>query len=383
MASLSSSAAPSHPVIFTTQTPYALPSQKFMIPLDWKRYQLSQLINKALDLPKPIPFDFLVHGEILRVSLLEWRAEKGVGEEDTLEIEYFESVMPPQRMSELPHEDWVSSVSCRIPQHFLTASYDGHLRLFDYSQNLVLDASVHQSPITSVCVVPSSSSDTESRILASSSHDLTACLTRISLNSESSTASTIASLHLHTSPLSSISTDASGSHLLTSSWDGLIGVWDTSVPDDHQVNLERNDDRKKRRKTASTNIKRKAPIAVLKSHTARVSKALFATGELAKGKAYSCGFDSTVRTWDVESGVCVNTIVSLIPHCLNPKLNIFRRIRTSLSVRCSISLKPPTERPSRRIHRPYCVHLRPSCFVPLVLHRHYDAPRDSILHFHI
>jgi ribosome biogenesis protein YTM1 len=39
-----------------------------------------------------------------------------------------------------------------------------------------------------------------------------------------------------------------------------------------------------------------------------VSKALFAAGEHAKGKAYSCGFDSTVRTWDVESGVCINTI---------------------------------------------------------------------------
>ena len=51
-----------------------------MIPLDWKRYQLSQLINKALDLPKPIPFDFLVHGEILRTTLWEWRTEKGVGE---------------------------------------------------------------------------------------------------------------------------------------------------------------------------------------------------------------------------------------------------------------------------------------------------------------
>lgn len=51
-----------------------------MIPLDWKRYQLSQLINKALNLPKPIPFDFLVHGEILITSLCEWRAEKGVGE---------------------------------------------------------------------------------------------------------------------------------------------------------------------------------------------------------------------------------------------------------------------------------------------------------------
>jgi WD40 repeat protein len=127
---------------------------------------------------------------------------------------------------------------------FVTALYDGHLRLFDYSQNLILDASLHQAPITSVCVAPFLSSDTESRILVSSSHDLTACLTHISLNSEIPTASTVASLHPHTSPLSSISTDVSGSHLLTSSWDGLIGVWDTSIPDDHQVNSERGDDRK-------------------------------------------------------------------------------------------------------------------------------------------
>lgn len=45
-----------------------------------------------------------------------WHAEKGVGEEDTLENEYFESVMPPHRVFELPHEDCESSVSCRIPQ---------------------------------------------------------------------------------------------------------------------------------------------------------------------------------------------------------------------------------------------------------------------------
>lgn len=36
-------------------------------------------------------------------------------QEETLEIEYFESVMPPQRMSALPHEDWVASISCQLP----------------------------------------------------------------------------------------------------------------------------------------------------------------------------------------------------------------------------------------------------------------------------
>lgn len=68
------------PVVFTTQTTYLLPAQKFMIPTTWKRYQLSQLVNKALSLTTPIPFDFLVRGEILRGSLAEWCHEKGVGE---------------------------------------------------------------------------------------------------------------------------------------------------------------------------------------------------------------------------------------------------------------------------------------------------------------
>lgn len=71
---------PSHPVVFTTQTQYPLPTQKFMIPASWKRYQLSQLVNKALSLLKHVPFEFLVRGEILRGSLAEWCAEKGVAE---------------------------------------------------------------------------------------------------------------------------------------------------------------------------------------------------------------------------------------------------------------------------------------------------------------
>ncbi|KAG2355190.1 hypothetical protein BDR07DRAFT_1474154 [Suillus spraguei] len=186
-----------------------------MIVLDWKR---CQLINKALDLPKPILFDFLVHGKVLRT--IRWS-----------EIEYFKNVIPPQRMSELPHEDWVSSVSC--------------------------------PPITSVCVSPSV--ETESRTLASSSRNFTACLTCIIFGLRGFN---VTSLHLHTSPLSSVSDD-----------DGLIGVWDTSIPNDHQ-----------RRKTAPANIKQKAPVTVLIAHRTCV-----------KREAYSCGLDST-------SGVCINTI---------------------------------------------------------------------------
>ncbi|CAL1710359.1 unnamed protein product [Somion occarium] len=287
-----------------------------MIPASWKRYQLSQLVNKALSLPKPIPFDFLVRGEILRTTLGEWCAEKGIGEEETLEIEYFESIMPPQRMSSLPHEDWVSSVSSRLSSHFLTASYDGQLRVFDYSQKLLRTVPLHDAPTTSLAIIPSDLAGfaENTHLIASASHDLTAHLTKLSLSDSSDLPShqILASLHLHTAPLSSISANTSGKHLLTASWDGLIGLWDTLVPSSDEVPLEepQGGERKKRRKlgdSENSKPKRKAPLNVLKSHTARVSRALFAP---SGNQAYSTGFDSTIRTWDVENGVCLSTITA-------------------------------------------------------------------------
>lgn len=121
----------SQAVVFTTRTSYTIPSQTYMLPNSWKRFQLSQLINKVLSLLQPVPFDFLVRGELLRGSIAEWCTERGVGEvnwpvdslkrvadcvllsqEETLEIEYIEATIPPQRAATLPHDDWVASISC-------------------------------------------------------------------------------------------------------------------------------------------------------------------------------------------------------------------------------------------------------------------------------
>jgi ribosome biogenesis protein YTM1 len=153
--------------------------------------------------------------------------------------------------------------------------------------------------------VPSTSTD--SHLIATASHDLTAQLTEINLESTEKT-KPLASLHLHTAPLSAVSSNSSGSQILTASWDGLVGLWDTLVPDSDEVPEPAAGDRKKRRKIEGTKPKRKAPLMVLKSHTARVSGAVFNDEKTA----YSCGFDSTVRAWDLEHGVCSSTIVSFV-----------------------------------------------------------------------
>lgn len=201
--------------------------------------------------------------------------------------------------------------------HLLTASYDGHIRAFDYSKNETVSSHVHNAPVTGLSVIPLQTYDeSSSYTIATSSQDLTAVIHRLRLSSDetSSRTQSLATLHLHTAPLSSIAANSSGSHLLTSSWDGLIGLWDMVIPPTDEVPEPESymREKKKRRKIQDDPRPcRKAPTSVLKSHTSRVSKVVFGQ-QKGTNIAYSCGFDSTVRVWDTEMGVATQTIVSLL-----------------------------------------------------------------------
>ena len=48
------------------------------LPIRFSRYELSKLVNEALGLENPIPFDFIVDGKLLRVSLSEYMSEHGI-----------------------------------------------------------------------------------------------------------------------------------------------------------------------------------------------------------------------------------------------------------------------------------------------------------------
>ena len=114
MAANADSSAPSHPVIFKTSTKHVLPPSKYLVPATWGRFQLSQLVNKALSLPTPTPFDFLINGELLHGTIKGWCEERGIQEEETLELEYFESLMPPKHLGSFEGDNWVGSIDCRL-----------------------------------------------------------------------------------------------------------------------------------------------------------------------------------------------------------------------------------------------------------------------------
>jgi len=153
--------------------------------------------------------------------------------------------------------------------------------------------------------------DQEQVLVVTASHDRTAQISRVSLDGPRTTSTPLATLHLHDAPVADVASSPDGENILTAGWDGLIGLWSVGIPETDEVPLETiaAPERKKRRKVQEdgSSVKTKAPSAVLRSHTARVSAVGFSAA--AGGNAVSCGFDSTVRTWDVERGLCSHTIV--------------------------------------------------------------------------
>ncbi|KAG8912666.1 ribosome biogenesis protein ytm1 [Tulasnella sp. 417] len=316
-----------HPVVLVTRTQYVIPTEKYMIPATWRRFHLSQLINKVLALAQPVPFDFIVNGEMLRTSLGDWCLTKGIEEEETLEIEYIESVLPPERVSSMPHPDWVSSISCEQKGYLFTGSYDSTVRLYNDGQQLLHTIGGHSGPISSICLIPPASAPTSSGsevLVASASYDTTARIVSVPLSlpnpddMDPPYPKPLASLCLHTSAVSSIAANASGRNLLTGGWDTFVGVWSTEIPEadevDEVVYPTFDADRKKRRKVSKKDPNgsvRKAPQTVLKSHTNRVSSVRWSPLDKVEANvAYSCGWDFTVRCWDVEAGVCTSTLTA-------------------------------------------------------------------------
>ncbi|GAA5907059.1 hypothetical protein JCM6882_005158 [Rhodosporidiobolus microsporus] len=303
----------------TKDAAYQIPPAKFLVPASWRRFHLSELINKVLENDSPIPFDFLIDQTLLRSSLGAYCAATGTSEEVVLEVEFLPSTLPPQLESTQPSEDWVSDVSVSVRGALLTASYAGTLSL--QSSDLPAPSSLtfagHDLSVLSACYVPHPSGSEDTRWIASGGMDRVGrvweyTIPPVSLTSETPlpTPQTLYTLSLHQAPISSVrsrplpssSTAATSSpHLLTAGWDGIIGLWDlTPGVNEGEADVE-DGDRKKKRRRQSTTVVNKTPITVLQGHTGKVSRAVFARNDATT--AYSAGWDHSVRSWDLAVGM--------------------------------------------------------------------------------
>lgn len=72
----------------------------------------------------------MVEGTLLRTTLHEHFADKGLSVEKVVVIEYIPVILPPKTKKSQVHDDWISAVNGRSSV-LLTASYDGIVKGWD------------------------------------------------------------------------------------------------------------------------------------------------------------------------------------------------------------------------------------------------------------
>lgn len=131
----------------------------------------------------------------------------------------------------------------------------------------------------------------------------------------------IMTLHLHSEPVSSLTVSRDYQHVLTTGWDGLLGLFelptaDRPLEESHDLPAEPTSylpgqNRKKRKIGASketSNLNpgwRKQPLQVLRGHSGRVTSSVWDKSD--HSKCWSVGWDGSVRGWEAESGVMEST----------------------------------------------------------------------------
>lgn len=281
---------------------------------------MSTLVNRLLSTEQPIPFEFLINGQFLRTSLDDFLTENGISAETTLNVEYVRALIPPAHVASFEHDDWVSSLdllSTTSPagkwdsaslqagqDRLLSGSYDGLLRIFNTSQEL-LATSVspseggHAAPVKAVKFLGSNR-------LVSSSLDRTVRLWDYSGDSILPTLE----LYGHTASVDSLAVHAPSSRILSASSDHTVGLFaatKSSAPSapSNLIPLPSTKRRKLSAPNPSKTVSQRGALALLSGHSAPVSDVTFKPDDPTV--AYSTSWDHSLKTWDLTTQSCVDT----------------------------------------------------------------------------
>ncbi|KAJ1915973.1 ribosome biogenesis protein ytm1 [Mycoemilia scoparia] len=283
------------------QTKHVVPSTPIVVPAHLKRYGLSQIINHILSLEKPVPFDFLIDGVFLRGSLESQLREKNISMEDVVDIEYVESMLPPKPLATIAQDDWISSVLVIDNTKFLTGSYDGALRVWNSSKECEQTAKVHDGPVKCVSTVATSTSQDGSAVIYSGSQDQSA----ISWEFRDDKFVPVYKALGHTGSIDSISVNSQNTHFITASSDSTLKIWSSSVPSTSEVEVDSVPKSKKAKHASQVELITKAALSTCTGHVGGVTSTLFDRSD--DKKAFSCGWDHSIRTWDMETCTNVST----------------------------------------------------------------------------
>ncbi|XP_021724368.1 ribosome biogenesis protein WDR12 homolog [Chenopodium quinoa] len=283
---------------------FKVPSNAIAIPSDLTRFGLSSIVNnllKAVDSDwEPEPFDFLIDGELVRLSLEEFLLAKRISAEKVVEIEYIRAVVPRKQEEPCLHDDWVSAIDGSDPRFVLTGCYDGLGRIWTGAETCTHKLKGHTGALTSLCIINGKGSDNGNNIcVATTSKDQSLRLWQFDAENASNNPATITAskvLRGHSAAVECVSSQQSGNMVCSGSWDSTINLWQANLSDaDGDLASI-----KKRKKSGVVNesLSEGEAVTTLVGHTNCVSSVLWAHDETI----YSASWDHSIRIWDVETG---------------------------------------------------------------------------------
>lgn len=277
-----------------------------------------------LDTQAPIPFDFLINGTFLRTTIEEYLTANGLSSENTLNLQYVRSLIPPLFEASFEHDDWVSSVdvlSGTSPagvwqpgsvlagqERILSGSYDGLLRVWNKSgQTIATSTSSSLGGHTSSIKAAKFLSPTQ---IASSGLDRTIRLWKYSESEDHFSADLKPKLELygHKGSVDSVAVHGPSSRILSASTDGSIGIWSnrkSDAPPAPSSLISSGPVAKRRKLTTSTSTPQRGPLSLISGHSAPTTAVIFHPDDPTV--AYSTSLDHTVKTLDLETSTVVDT----------------------------------------------------------------------------
>jgi ribosome biogenesis protein len=283
-----------------------------------------------LNTSSPIPLDFLVNGQFLRTSLEEYLHENGLSFENTLTLQYVRSLVPPIYQASFEHDDWVSSIDILSDtsragvwadsaflhgqDRILSASYDGLLRIWDNSGQVIATSPSGSNGGHSAAV--KSAKFLSPTQIASAGMDRTVRVWRYVEEADHTSGDFKPTLELfgHKGTIESLDVHGPTGRLLTAASDGSVGFWTTSKTSAPEapasllpgagMNVA------KKRKIASSAPQR-GPLSLSQIHAASVSAAIFKPGDATV--AYSASEDHTIKTIDLTTQRVERTLTTSHP----------------------------------------------------------------------
>lgn len=259
----------------------------------------------------------MINGQFLRTSIDEFLTQNGISAETTLSVEYVKALIPPLYVASYEHDDWVSSLDVlsgsadaarlardrqdAIPTRLLSGSYDGLIRVWNMSNEVVATGKAHTAAVKAVKFLSPSQ-------VVSSGVDRTLRLWKYDDAETGDAGSLVPTMELygHKASVESLAVHAPSSRILSASSDHSVGIWSTKkaeAPAASEAMLPTS----KRRKLSNTGktAPQRGPLSLLQGHQSQVADVCF--DETDSTVAYSASWDHSVKTWDLTTSACVDT----------------------------------------------------------------------------